>query len=273
MPTAQIYTDARRAPRLETTADGVRGQRTYWVDTHNEEAALEAQGVPRVDDPWSLTRPDLIATRVAVQYVHGTDDPLTGTGGRCDVTVEYQTQGWAGRPPRPAPLLRYTEVIQSVGSETIRWDVRKVDPTFVGPPEPGSPAYPISNGQGCTREVALYTARVVTYWRPPELNNAALASLFDLAQTTNANAITLPPLHGLTGAARIRLEVGEGRYRSFATRPATGPGGEQLIELVHEIAIAPTHDWLWVVELADGSAGPQVRSQRYRSTTWPAGVF
>jgi hypothetical protein len=273
MPTANLYTDSSRAPSLELGEAGDRARRTYWVDTHNEEAAAEAQGLPRVGDAWSATRLDLVAERVTVRYVAGTDDPVSGRGGLCEAVVEYRSVTWGGVAPRPRANLRYTEVDVGVATEEIRWDTRTVDPTFVGPPAPGSPAYPIANGQGCMREVNVYSVRVVTFWRPAELNDASLAGLIDIGQTQNENRVVLPPLHGLNGAARIAVEVGEGRYRAFRTQPAAGPRGEPLVQLTHEIALAPTHDWIWRVQLADGAAGPVVQSQRYRSATWPAGMF
>lgn len=273
MATAYLFTDSARAPSLELGEAGDRARRTYWVDTHQEEAAAEAQGLPRVGDGWSAARPDLVVERVTVRYVAGTDDPVSGIGGRCEAVVEYRSTTWGGIAPRPRANLRYTEVEVGVATEEVRWDTRTVDPTFVGPPAPGSPAYPIANGEGCMREANVYGVRVVTFWRPADLNDAALAGLVDIGQTINANRVVLPTLHGLAGAARIALEVGEGRYRSFRTQTAAGPRGEPLVQLVHEIALAPTHDWLWRVMLADGSAGPVVQSQRYRSTTWPVGMF
>lgn len=260
---ATLMTDGNRAPTLRRTARGWEGRRCYEVNTHEEERAIEAMGVPRLGDVWSGARAVLACVDVSCRYLYGADIAGTGEGGTCQVDVTYQSAGWGGAPVTPAGGLKYTELVTEVGTETVYSEPREEG----DPPVQGLP--PIANGEGMPRETVSQRVRVVTFWEPLALDGSMIRGLRGILQRVNSNLITLPPLHGQSEAARLELAPGEGRYRTFETALVG-----DLIQLTHDIAIAPTHDYFWGLYRADGTViEPLNRSRRYLAANWPAELF
>lgn len=246
------------APSLVDDDGVLSGRREYLVNTHDEEAAMAAAGLPRVGEPWSSTLPTLKVVRVGPTGYRGGRDGVDGTGGWTIIPVAYAAPTGRGRLPAPVANLAFTEFEPFEQTVTVFFPVP--DPTLVGPPDPN----PINNGLGAPRLVTGTRLLVHRFYPASAIDAVFLRAFMPLFGRLNASAVTLPPLYTLGG--QLSFQPGELLYHHMTPRVST----PNLIEVVHTLTAAVDHHFRWQPEDAQGrSTGVIVASQIIEAVNFP----
>lgn len=242
--------------RLRETENGWEGSRTYLVNTANPYKALEAVGLPKINEAWNEQWPSLKCRARSIVFHGGVDDPAEQTGGNTRFDLEYAEPSTRSRLVIPRPGLAYLEEVPAVESVTQLFDV-------AGPDDPALSPYQIANGAGAPREVATLTLLVHVFL---PLNPVVRAwDYLPFWNSTNAGPVNVP---GPLGSENAFTTFRPGELRWRVSRIAGVQGNVR--ELVHELAAAPDHHFRWATERADGERGSEVVSKIYFNRPWPA---
>jgi hypothetical protein len=255
-PAVTLITDAELgAPWLRQRGGFYFGQRRYLVRTHKEEEAL--QFAPQENSPWSGSGrfKGLLLVDRSTEYWGGKD--VTGTaptsGGATIVTCEYEELRPGGRLV-PTDGQKYTELLTALETQTIFFEHR--DEGVVGP------VLPLANGEGYGRKVGTVGARVHVFYRVGTAVDMTRWVRLSRSNPTNTAAVTLPELLG----TRVSFTLGVGQVQYELLQPPQvvgGAGGAQLLEVVHQLALAPDFLFRWQREDRDGNGIAQISSRVY----------
>jgi hypothetical protein len=234
------YGDLGEPPRRVRTGSGHRGERDFWVDTHDEDEALAAIGLPSPDDgtPWSPAAPNLQCIELASRYAGGRNDTITGTGGVTLVRATYETPGFGGRLPVPEVGRKFTDLIFEEITTTQHYDIR-----FDGA---GAFEMPLANGDGVPRESSRMMAECY-YYVAPTAAAFNMQAMWNVIDRLNADTIQLPPLLG----TNIRYQVPPLKARMKAPRVGMRYG---KLEIVFRLALSADHKAYSQIENSRGQA-------------------
>lgn len=227
------YGDLGTPPRRRARGTEHWGERYYWVNTHDEDAALAAAGVPQHGAAWGPSAPSgLVVTDRETRYVGGKDNPVTGVNGITVVRCLYETPGYSGRRPIPNLTLSFTELTFEEVTTTQHYHLD------------GDPV-PLNNGDGVPRESTRVTADCIYYRTPATLN---LTSIFNVVDHINSDSFRLPPLiPGDTN--RMLVSPGFARMRAPMIRALS-----TMVEITYRLVLSPDHKAYAQLENSQGEA-------------------
>ena len=247
-PTANLVTGygvLGPPPRRRETGSGHWGERFFWVNTHDEDEALNASGTPQYGQAWSVAAPNLTVIERETKYIGGTNNTTTGVNGVTVVRCTYETPGFSGRLPPPFEGLSFLEYEFEEQTTTQHYDIRFDGTNF---------ASPLANGDGVPRQSTQLIAAATYYRNPSTFNRAALMNVLD---TLNAQEFRLPPFYGFN----IRDTVAVRGARMLA--PRIGVKGGKL-EIVFRLLLKPDHRAYAQIENARGQAVLTQIIEQYR---------
>lgn len=245
---AEIYNGSERAfgepESLEESGAGLRGHRTYIVNTHDVDAAYNT--APPVGQAWSGGRPELVLYSKRTRYIGGRNND-SGENGRTAVDCEYQTPSLGNLPP-PTLATKYSVLASGSETQTVYF--------AVGAPVVG-PNLPIANGEGAGKRIGMVSARIYTYFNLNATVNWGRLIRLTRKNALNDAAISIPRLIG-TGTV-LSFAAGQVRYEGF-----TPSANNELLEIVHDVSFAEDFDVRWYQEDENGyRVGAEQRSKVY----------
>jgi len=232
--TATPITDrAIGAPKLEEAFGGLRGQRKYRVNTHDEYAALFMAPVPQYAAPWSVELTSCRVVHRGTEYEAKKDKTQTTseptTGGSTIVTVDYETPGFRGTPP-PEPNLTYSMIEPGVESIQV---YATLDPV------------PNAIPRGAPKKVGVTRIIVYKYFGPSDPIDIARMNDLAYIQAVNEDGLVFPKFLGTN--ISYAIGAGKAQFENFALAPRNG-----TVELRMTFVLAPGFDWFWSPENAKG---------------------
>ncbi len=244
------YGDLGDPPEIIESDTGTQARETWRVNTHKEDEALFAAGLPVIGQVFSIYYPSCKCVRRRSKYRGGRNNPALGVNGVTLVEIEYSTPGGGGTLPTPSDGQKWTTLGWSSSSQTVRYDIR------------GAPFdQPIDNGNGASKEIGIIEAEMVSYRTPASFNPYALMPWKD---KVNSDAIVIPNLWN--SGVGLAVPVGGARYRGFGTPTIEN----NLLRVVHRFVLADGgivglggHDLIWGLENKFGRVIASVPTQVY----------
>jgi hypothetical protein len=249
-PFGELITDAQYGPVLRRIRGGWEGTRNWRVNTHEESAAIVAQGVPLYGAAWDPSRPRLRIVELEARYMHGTNSGETGTGGWSRVFARYEETSTGIFAPQPGDA--YTEPASTSTSTNVRYGL---DADGSGD---GALNEPIANGRGASKDVGGILLDVHVFLSGDD--NGVLARVWDLikGKVFNTSAMSLPAMLGASSNQRINVPARTGQYFDFRREVVEG-----VISYVHTVRIAPQGDLaVWRKEAERGHCVGPVQTAR-----------
>lgn len=231
----------------EDTDRGLVVVRHGLVDTRDPVEALTVAGIPAVGDALGPTYPGVLVARVQSVPLGGTPGAF-GTGGWCKVMVTWSVPQGSTTGPILPPGSSYTELAVSAEAITT-YSTIPADGRFI----PGGTA--LERGRV---DAAVHTFRALS--APVDVGH--LVSLCDPSKL-NLSPIQLPPILG--GSIVIDLDAKQARYRSFSFARKG-----DVLEIVHQVSLAQSHDAVWSYFDSANNPGPQSRGPIYEAAEFGA---
>lgn len=259
MPTPQIreLTDRESGHMFERSEQGARGVRVFLVDTPDPAAAGATVGIPQAGAAWDGDNLDVLLRRASATPEPGAKPSADGSSliGWCRIVCEYSTADLAGAggtipPSARTPGASYSEYEFGETSTTVFFDILGL---------------PVGGDRGAQVEASNLEIRIRQYAEEAPQPS----SFIDLLNTTNQEAISLPPPYG--AEMPITLNAGQGLFRTPKLVTTTGPDGEPIVEIIFRIGVAPDWKHRWRKTDAEGNpVGDIIVSTVYESASWAA---
>ncbi len=248
-PVATLITEGRSAPTLTETLDGFRGQKRYRVNTTDEHRARLASGLPAMNAPWSSQYPNLLVVERDYEYTHGTDDPVSGTGGWGEVILRYAVVSYGGNIPDVLPA--GFKMTQESADETTVQIPFEEPADFDALPAPGlAPALePLSQAHGGFSKRSGLTQFTVTkiLSRTEMLEALLICRRLHQAQAFNAEPVSLP--NYLRTGVKLDFEAEQLQFRSYTAARRSDNDGEEFYRLDMTVGYFPLGPYAYSVRV------------------------